>query len=196
MRKLALLVVILILGIAFSGCQQVGLTEEKVRSIVQEEVANQLDGAQLKGIIGQEVTKQLNAIDILTVSELHVRDKQDKSAIMIGTGSTPGIIILNSDGEHVAKLGTYEGSGQLFLYNSGETIAALGVSSASNGAGELQMGTSNGQPIVRITGGHGNGIAFLYNMYGNVVALVGASIDGDGVFRLYDKLDNTTFIAP
>ena len=38
MRKSLLLVVILMMTVAFTGCQQTGLTEEEIRSIIQEEL--------------------------------------------------------------------------------------------------------------------------------------------------------------
>jgi hypothetical protein len=59
MRKLVLVVVVLIMGVVFAGCQQASLTEAEVRNIVREEVTNQLATGQLKGMVGQEVTKQL-----------------------------------------------------------------------------------------------------------------------------------------
>jgi len=62
MCKLTLLIAILMIGIAFAGCQQAGLTEAEVRSIVRQEVANQLASGQLKGIVGQEVTNVGQAI--------------------------------------------------------------------------------------------------------------------------------------
>ena len=45
MRKIALLMVIIAVIMAFAGCQQTGLSEAEVESIVRDEIIRQLDGA-------------------------------------------------------------------------------------------------------------------------------------------------------
>ncbi len=89
MRKLMLLVVILIMGIVFAGCQQAGLTEEEVRSIVRE-----------------EVTKQLGAIDELTLSELNIVNKEGEVVATFYTmlNGAGAINLRNYDGRIIATL--------------------------------------------------------------------------------------------
>lgn len=104
MRKITLLMVIIAVLMAFAGCQQTGLSEAEVESIVRDEIIRQLDGAQLKTTIEQEVTVQLSNMDLLMVSRLHIVDD---------TGRT------------VASLSEFNGEGNLILYNASGKFAVI-----------------------------------------------------------------------
>ena len=154
-----------------------------IHDIVREEVNSQM--APVHDIVRQEVTSQVASLDTLTVSELHVRNKEDKSAVMTGTGPSAGIIILNSDGEHVANLGTHEGNGVLDLFYAGEVVSASLVTSVS-GHGILLLGNSNGDLIVQL-GGQDDGLLYLINRDGEIVAGIGSSSYGNGYISIFDK---------
>jgi len=106
MRKLVFLTVILVMGIAVTGCQQSGLTDEDARSLVREEVTRQLATEQLRGIIGQEITKQLGTIDELTVSQLAVVNEEGNEVVSFYTmlNGAGAIALRNYDGRVVAQL--------------------------------------------------------------------------------------------
>ncbi len=147
MHKLVLLVVILTVGIALAGCQQSGLTEEEVRSIVREEVTNQLATEQLKGIIGQEISRQISSIEKLTVSELNIINEDGKDAINLYTSRGAGYIQLsNSDGELTTWIFSDEdGDPHFVLVNRyGDTIIMIG---ASNGDGQIGVQNKYGDLI-------------------------------------------------
>ncbi len=204
MYKLALLVVMLMMAVASIGCQQGGLSEEEVRSIVQEEVARQLAGTQAKDIVaqevttqlasvddivtqevtsqmagvddivGQEVTRQIHSIDTLTLSELYIKNKDGNNVIMLGGSPYAGILIFNSEGKRTATLST-----------------------TSVGNGALNLYTSNEQPFASIDDIYGTASLYLYNRYGVVVALVGVDAStGNGFSYLNDRYGKVTFLAP
>lgn len=146
MCKLVLLIVMLMMLVTFVGCQQLWLSEEQVRGIVQEdvakqiasidvndivreEVASQLAGQQVKDIVGQEVAKQLAGIDILTVSRLLIKDKDGNLVAELGhfANGSAFLNLRSPDGKQITYLGLdSKGNGVLELNNShGETVGAL-----------------------------------------------------------------------
>jgi hypothetical protein len=173
MRKLALLVVILIMGIAFAGCQQTGLSEEDVRNIVQEEVTNQLATGQLKGIVRQEVTRQLASIDELKVSELYIKNKDGKIVAEFGGGSMGGYLnFINPDGDKV-----------LFFSDSGLTIHRDEHMVATFGTLTFESGAIGGQLM-------------LCNPGGKRIASLVSTEDGDGYIDIRYKDGQLAFVAP
>jgi len=192
MRKLVLLVIVLMVVVVSAGCQQSGLSEEEVRSIVREEVTRQLAGTQVKDIVAQEVTaqltsiddivaqevsNQLNSLDVLVVSRLLIKNEDGQYVIDIGAFSEEGdgyISIRNAGGQYLARLGATAGGGSaLTLYNYKEKeIVFLGSEELSD-----------------------MGVLVISNSYGDDAIALGAP-DGDGELVIIDRYGNVVFVAP
>lgn len=155
MRKLVFLVVILAVIVLAVGCQQSGLSEEEIRGIVEEEVA-----------------RQLATMDELTVSNLFIE---------------------NEDGEIVVALGSLDGKGMLTVHNADSEIV-VGLSSM-DGEGILTVHNTDGEIVVGLGSLDGEGGLTINNADGEIVIMVTSS-DGDGLLGLYDKYGQVTFVAP
>lgn len=130
MRKLMLSVIILTVLVVSIGCQPSGLSEEEVRGIVRE-----------------EVTRQLATVDTLTVSELYIKNKDGKVAGMLYTDA--------------------DGHGRLRFQNpDGTTIALLGSGKDSHGL--LNLVNSHGECVVIMTSLEDNGSLFIFDKYGEL----------------------------
>ncbi len=174
MRKFVLLVVVLIMVIAFAGCQQSGLTEEDIRNIVQEEVAQQIATGQLKDIIGQEITKQLSNINELTLSKLYIKD----------------------NGQTFAYLGPdqYGNKPVLDLYVGDKIAVELGSSVHGDGFLFLFSGENSGQAFIgKVAAGFG---MYFHNRFGEQIFALDTDSDGNGSFRIHNKYGEVTFVAP
>jgi len=182
MRKFMLTVVILIMtAVASIGCQQSGLSEEEVRSIVREEVASQLAG-----------------IDELTVSELHIKNEDGKIVAILGATTDDGsgrLDLYNANGERIVSLwsNTY-GSGGLDLYSlDGQRPFSL---MSCGGEAVINFYNSDGECVVILESLFGNGWVWVCNSHGEDVAYLAATTDGDGLLVIKDKYGQITFSAP
>jgi len=165
MRKLVFLVVILGVIVLCVGCQS-GLSEGRVRDIVEEEVA-----------------RQLATVDKLTVSNLFIKNEDGKIVAMLGViDGEAALGILDTDGENVvARLG-----------NSGEQ----GALSLANEQGELSViigCTRDGGGLLTILN---SGLLTILNADGELVAMISSGDDGNGVLIISDKYGQITFVAP
>lgn len=142
MRKTMLLILMVFLIVAFAGCQQ-GLSEEQVRSIVKEEVTNQLSTAQFKGIIGQEISKQIAGISELTISALNLKNEDGKIVATLQNFGVNGgqLTFFDSDGNQVAQLND---SGLFF-----DKVAIFGTfkNEVGNISGFIHLLNADGEPI-------------------------------------------------
>ena len=189
MRKLVLLVVILIMGIAVAGCQQAGITEEEVRTIVREEVSNQLATGQLEGIVGQEVTKQLANIDDLVGEEVNTQLSNIDEL-------TLSKLYIKDNGELLAYLGADPVNNLpiLGLYVGEEITTKLGSSVHGDGFLFLFGGDSDGQAYIGETSA-GFGM-YLWNRFGEEIYGLDTDSDGNGNFSVRNKYGEVVFIAP
>ena len=214
MRKLVLLIGILIIGIALVGCQQAGLTEEDVRSIVREEVSRQLAGTQIKDIVGQEVTGQLAGLNSLVRQE--VTTQLTNIDDIVGeevTGQLAGLddivgrevtgqlatvrdIVGQEVTSHLGSIDVLTVS-QLQITNSdGKLVAMLtGLADDRGMLGLYDAETGYILTYLGVTAG-GNARLNLSGSNGIAVASIGASITNDGFISLNDRYGGWTFVAP
>ena len=91
--------------------------------IVRQEVTRQLAG--VNDMVRREVISQLDGIDTLELSELHIKNRDGQSVIILGASvyGDGGLLIFSRDGEKVAHVaGSYE-----------EIVAEIGASSSNDG---------------------------------------------------------------
>jgi len=109
MHKLALLVMMFVVVVVSAGCQQAGLSEEDVRSIVAEELPT-----------------QPISVDNWTVSKLYIVNKEgDTVAIIDGQASSGAVLhFLDPTGRPAAQLSS---SGLFFFSDQGSLISTFGT---------------------------------------------------------------------
>ena len=141
MVRLSLTVPLLVAVLALVSCGQPTLSEEDIRSIVQEEAASQLASA-----VPAEVMIQLASAEALTLSELR---------------------IVNDDGEVVLRLTTaQEGHGWLEVSNrDGKMIAYLGAAD-QEGQGLLVICNSEGNWVASLDSPYGYGLLRTFDEHG------------------------------
>jgi hypothetical protein len=166
MNKVMLFLIALMMVMLVAGCQQAGLTEEEVRSIVREEITNQLVTGQLKGIVGQEITKELSNISELTLSRLIIKSKDGKHFTYLDDKG----LIISRDGKIVCYLTcTDDGNGTLGLKNSGDKrVVLLGGLDSEQGGGFLQLSNRYGERIFSVGSLTDSGALLIYDRYGDV----------------------------
>lgn len=183
-RKLVFLVVILGVIALSVGCQQSGLSEEEIRSIVRE-----------------EVTRQLATIDKFTVSELCIENEDGRIVAILSAGVLDGAGHLTlfsagglEDGKSVASLGPSLafGSGGLTLSNAdGKIVTSLG----GMDDGSLFLRNADGEINVMIGSSATGGSLHIYNASGNCIVRILSLID-DGWLVICDKDGKVTFEVP
>jgi len=186
MRKLTLLVVIIMVLVAFAGCQQAGLSEAEVRNIIDQEVSN-----------------RLATIDELTVSRLSIENEKGRVVAVLGTSFSDGCGSLrlydgDASWDSLPAVSLFvmpeSGEGYLNLYNgAGSHMVSLG---SLMDAGYLNLRSADGKPLVTLGNLYEGGYVTIYNGEEEIVVRVGASIMDDGRLFIHDKDGQVTFEAP
>ncbi|MDP2919667.1 MAG: hypothetical protein Q8O43_05590 [Dehalococcoidia bacterium] len=183
MNNVRLVFLAVILGVVslFVGCQS-GLSDEKVKKIVEEEVARQLT-------IGHE----------LKTSKLSIENEDGEIVAVLSSLNGEGFLtISNADGKIVAGLGSQNGEGSMIVGNTNGKIAAF--LSSVNGEGFLKIGNADGKMVAFFSSQNGEGLLntssfAITNADGKVVTSLG-SLNGNGVLFLLNKNGQVTFKAP
>ncbi len=181
MKRFVFLAVILMIVVVSIGCQQSGLSEEEVRSIVRE-----------------EVTRQLASLDKLTVSELRIKNDDGQVIAWLGVEDDEAVLSLhNPDGKRVVVLGSVGDDGQLILYNSeGASTIWLGTLAGPGNGGKLHICNTRGEPVAMLVSGDDVGFLRLYNSDMEEVAYLGTASTGDGYLSISDKYGQPIIVAP
>ena len=134
MYKLALLVMMFVVVAVSIGCQEPGLSEEDVRSIVEE-----------------ELEKQPTSVDRWTVSQLVIANEDGDAVALIDGKASGGTVLhfLDTDGRVVAQLS----SSALFFYSDRgkliSTFGTAGLNGSSARAGYMSLYDEDGDVAFR-----------------------------------------------
>ncbi len=199
MRKLVLLVIVLMTVALSIGCQQSRLSEEEVKSIVQEEVTRQLAGELVRDVVGQELSSQVTGGRVRDIIRTEVTSQTATFNDAIRQEVTRQLasvddIVRQEVTSQLASVDTLTLS-ELYIKNrDGQNIIMLGAS--VYGDGGLIIFSRDGKAVVHLVGDDGNGMLYVYNIYGEIVAEVEASSSGDGFLGINDRYGLVTFEAP
>ena len=84
---------------------------------------------------------------------------------------------------------------ELYIKNrDGQNVIMLAAS--VYGDGGVVIFSNDGEQVAHLVGDNGNGMLYLYNSYGEIVAKIGASSSSGGILSLIDKYGESTFAAP
>ena len=155
MRKLAFLGVILGVIVLSVGCQQSGLSEGRVRDIVEEEVARQL--------------ATMDDMDDLTISRLWFTNDDGDILGMLGVIDNKLTLTMdNAEGVPVVGLGSVDGEGYLILRSADGGVAVL-IGSSSDGSALLTIYNADENAVITIGSlSDGNGMLFIEDKDGQV----------------------------
>ena len=152
MRRLVFLGVILGVIVLSVGCQQPGLSEGRVRDIVEEEVA-----------------RQLATMDDLTLSRLWFTNDDGDILGMLGVIDNKLTLTMdNAEGVPVVGLGSVDGEGYLILRSADGGVAVL-IGSSSDGSALLTIYNADENAVITIgSSSDGNGMLFIEDKDGQV----------------------------
>ena len=152
MRRLVFLGVILGVIVLSVGCQQSGLSEGRVRDIVEEEVA-----------------RRLATMDDLTISRLWFANDDGDILGMLGVIDNKLTLTMdNAEGVPVVGLGSVDGEGYLILRSADGGVAVL-IGSSSDGGALLTIYNADENAVITIgSSSDGNGMLFIEDKDGQV----------------------------